>query len=342
MINLKQNIFETERLAFNFILLVLSSALYIHQATIMSEMKRSSYYVLFLGAKESKGLRGPTYIEPVLQYFVSQESRMQALKVTLQVSNKGLKIIPCNQRVVGVSSASENNSNTEKHFIPHHAITCVFQAPPPNDDIVSCILLIYNPDTKCPVHVHCYRCDSSETAAVLKEQLEQLVNREDNQKKFRDIETRLQSKGLLPCHSPTKGRDRGTPDFDCRTSDSSENSDRGFGSGSGTSNLTSDRIATLYDSLAAELREKLSARKRNTPLLFPPRDYDTIHRQRGNLMGIETRRCSNPAVVGNRRSYASREQESCGRSSGIGSTEDNCSPIHDALMENAAVPSSSE
>lgn len=143
----------------------------------------------------------------------------------------------------------------------------------------------------------------------------------------------------------TKGRDRGTPEFDCRTSESSENSDRGFGSGSGASNLTSDRIATLYDSLAAELREKLSARKKNTPLLFPPRDYDTIHRQRGNLMGIESRRCSNPAVVGgtgNRRSYASREQESCGRSSGIGSTEDNCSPVHDALVENAAVPSSSE
>lgn len=185
-----------------------------------------------------------------------------------------------------------------------------------------------------------FRCDSPETAAVLKEQLEMLVNREDNQQKFKDIESRLQTKGLM-----SKGRDRGTPEFDCRNSESSENSDRGFGSGSGASNLTSDRIATLYDSLAAELREKLSARKKNTPLLFPPRDYDTIHRQRGNLTGIESRRCSNPAVVGasgNRRSYASREQESCGRSSGIGSTEDNCSPIHEALMENTAVPSSSE
>jgi len=118
----------------------------------MSEMKKASYYVLFLGAKESKGLRGPHYIEPVLQYFVSQESRMQALKVTLQVSSKGLKIIPVNHRTPAVDS-----NQTERHFIPHHAITCVFQAPPPNDDIVSCILLIYNPDTKCPVHVHCYR-----------------------------------------------------------------------------------------------------------------------------------------------------------------------------------------
>ena len=55
----------------------------------VSEMKKSSYYVLFLGAKESKGLRGQHYIDPVLQFMMSQEHRMQALKVTLQVSNKG-------------------------------------------------------------------------------------------------------------------------------------------------------------------------------------------------------------------------------------------------------------
>lgn len=124
--------------------------------------KKKSFYVLFLGAKESQGLRGSNYIEPVLQYFVSQEHRMQALKVTLQLSSKGLRIIPSNLRITSsgsgiISNAILDTSQTEKHFIPHHAITCVFQGPPPNDDIVSCILLIYNPDTKCPVHVHCYR-----------------------------------------------------------------------------------------------------------------------------------------------------------------------------------------
>lgn len=171
------------------------------------------------------------------------------------------------------------------------------------------------------------RCDSSETANHLRLQIESLVNREENQKKLKDIETKLQSKGLLPSRGET-------PDFDCKNSDmmtissvSDHNSDRGFG---GSTTNVPISIATLYDSLAAELREKLNTRnsKNNPPILFPPRDYDTVHRQRGNLSGIEARRCSNPAVVG-RRSYASREQDSCGRSSGIGSAEDNCSPIHD-------------
>lgn len=47
----------------------------------------------------------------------------------------------------------------------------------------------------------------------------------------------------------------------------------------------------LYDSLAAELREKLSGK--GTPLLLPPRDYDTVHRSKGNLTAIELRRYVN-------------------------------------------------
>ena len=59
-----------------------------------------------------------------------------------------------------------------KHFIPHHAITCAVQGSSPNEDVVSTILLIYNPATACPVHVHSYRCDSPETAHLLQEQLQ--------------------------------------------------------------------------------------------------------------------------------------------------------------------------
>lgn len=60
------------------------------------DVKKASYYLWFLGAKESKGLRGDQYIVPVLRYL--QDAELQAIdsppsKVTLQVSSKGLKII---------------------------------------------------------------------------------------------------------------------------------------------------------------------------------------------------------------------------------------------------------
>ena len=46
-------------------------------------------------------------------------------------------------------------------------------------------------------------------------------------------------------------------------------------------------------------REKLNGGGgKHAPLLLPPRDYDTMHRHKGNLTGIDKRRALNPAIVG--------------------------------------------
>ena len=37
------------------------------------EIKKSSYYVWFLGAKESRGLRGDEFISPVVKYLMGKE-----------------------------------------------------------------------------------------------------------------------------------------------------------------------------------------------------------------------------------------------------------------------------
>jgi hypothetical protein len=53
-----------------------------------------------------------------------------------------------------------------------------------------------------------------------------------------------------------------------------------------------ERNLHLFDSLAAELKEKLKGTKcaNGPPLLLPPRDYDTISRSQGNLTAVELRR----------------------------------------------------
>ena len=176
------------------------------------DVKKASYYVWFLGAKESKGLRGDEYVMPVLTFLIDKERQLEPSKVTLQVSNKGIKIVQTlivpkrSAQSVGVHHKSANIFSTSsspkteqiKHMIPHHSITWVSQ----EEDIICCILLIYNPITKCPVHVHAYRCDSIETATVLRNQLQILIDRPENQKKFREIEMRLAAKGLMPDTSP--------------------------------------------------------------------------------------------------------------------------------------------
>ena len=193
------------------------------------DIKKAYYYVWFLGAKESKGLRGDQFILPVLRQLVNIERRTEPCKVTIQISNKGIKIIqnvPKKQQSNGQTASSpqvidnnqqainnqssatqptkqissqqqQQNSTVKmeqiKHFIPHHAITSALQS----EDVVCIILLLYNPITGCPVHVHGYRCDSIETAFTLRNQLQLLIDRPENQRKFGEIEARLASKGLI-------------------------------------------------------------------------------------------------------------------------------------------------
>lgn len=129
------------------------------------------------------------------------------------MSHKGLKIV---QNVVTQANKSSKPKNeTIKHFIPHNTITCVYQ----QEDIVACILLLFNPVTKCPLHVHAYRCDSLETAAHLKQQLQILVERPENQKKFAEIESRLKATKEAKKIDSSIGSDTGTS---TRESESSE------------------------------------------------------------------------------------------------------------------------
>ncbi|CAG9821444.1 unnamed protein product [Phaedon cochleariae] len=263
---------------------------------LRKEIKKSSYYVWFLGAKESKGLRGTEYILPVIKHLEEREKDVEPFKVTLQVSHKGLKIV---QNVLSQNPKSSKPKNeTIKHFIPHNTITCVLQ----HDDVIACILLLFNPVTKCPLHVHAYRCDSLETATLLKGQLQTLIERPENQKKFAEIESRLKPQNERKKVESSIGSDTGTS---TRESESSEE----------RYTVENTRVTTLYDSVAAELRAKLG--KKNSPILLPPRDYDTVHRTKGNLTGIELRRCLNANIVG--QNGKAKRLESSGGSSGIGS-----------------------
>lgn len=107
--------------------------------------------------------------------------------------------------------------------------------------------------------------------------------------------------------------------------------DSSLGSDTGTSTRESDEGSeertsvdlsptqpSIFDSLAAELRAKLNGN--GPPLLLPPRDYDTMHRSKGNLAAIELRRCRNKLIVGAPNPDATKKQGISSRgSSGIGS-----------------------
>jgi hypothetical protein len=273
---------------------------------------KSSYYVWFLGSRESKGLRGAEYIRPAVRHMLDYKTE-SCCKMTLQVSSKGIKMVQTPEKAVSskkrMLSSSSSSSDVIKQFVPHSSITCVTQGDLPNDDVVSCILLVNNNSSDCPLYVHSYRCDSAETAEHLKGQIQAIVDKPENTAKFDDIEQRLVEKGLL---LPVGGANNRVSKFprgggggsNASSKIGSDGRSIGRSSDSGGSELSpsgpTDKLVTLYDSLAAELREKLNGGKGKVhpPLLLPPRDYDTMHRGKGNLTGVEKRRALNPAIVG--------------------------------------------
>lgn len=229
------------------------------------DVEKASYYVWFLGALEARGLRGRQFVTPVVQDLMRKEEHVDPSKVTLQVSDKGLKIV---QHVS--KKGGKGRTEPVKHFIPDHAITFAVQEPAPDRDIVSCILLIFNPVTKCPVHVHTYRCDSPETAAALAGQLQTLAARPDNRAHIEEIEARLLERGLL--EAPPEGEHGCREDREAEPRRPSEKAGSSGGRSGGSGGAPS--VPTLYDSLADELRTKINGRK-GAPLLLPPKDYDT-------------------------------------------------------------------
>jgi hypothetical protein len=267
-----------------------------------SEFKKAQYYVCYLGWLESEGLRGHEYTDPVI-YELQQRSRTQynnpITKLTVQIGKKEIKL---------TQEMEKGRSKVEKvkyPAIPAKDVTFACQGPAADNDIVAAVYLGYNPQTRRAVHVHVYRCDSPETAARMVGHLNQLIDLPDHKNRLDKVEKELKQKGLI------NGRSQGRPlphqYMDRDSVGSGYSSDRidnpvipvlngrnksgsigsSGGSGAGSEGRETPSLPA-YDSVAAELREKLQRRNKQIPILLPPRDYDTISRSHGKVdLGFE-------------------------------------------------------
>lgn len=60
------------------------------------DVQKASYYVWFLGAEEARALRGSRTLLSAIPYVVDRSQEIEPIKVTLQVSHKGMKIVQVN------------------------------------------------------------------------------------------------------------------------------------------------------------------------------------------------------------------------------------------------------
>lgn len=64
---------------------------------LRKDVQKASYYVWFLGAEESRALRGTRILMSAIPYIVDRSQEIDPIKVTLQVSHKGMKIVQVRQ-----------------------------------------------------------------------------------------------------------------------------------------------------------------------------------------------------------------------------------------------------
>ena len=106
-------------------------------------------------------------------------------------------------------------------------------------------------------------------------------------------------------------------------------------------------VTQMYESLAAELKAKLG-NPEAAPILLPPRDYDTLSRRQGKLTGIESRRSTNPQLVGPAPAVSRKggsaciaEEEPSGQEEGVGSERRKVSKSSPGGVDSCAGSSSS-
>ncbi|KAL6728091.1 hypothetical protein Aduo_009899 [Ancylostoma duodenale] len=159
-----------------------------------AKIAKSHFYVWYLGSKEADGVRGSAVVLPIMRQLLKDSFKKTPSKATVQISAKGLKLI---QSVPAMSRSGKIKTQLAKFQIAASCITYSMTGKAPFDDVVGVVMLVLNPEMNSPMHVHCYRCDSPETAQIMHANIQLLISRPEIQRSIMDLEQRLFLAGLL-------------------------------------------------------------------------------------------------------------------------------------------------
>ena len=122
------------------------------------KIKKAQYYVWYLGWKECRGVYGREHTEPIAKELVYRRKHDVLPKLTIEVSKRELKIVQLVEKRSGKSGGGAAKVDRLRYPpVPAKDVTYAVQALSPDEDVVACIYLGYNPVSGCAVHVHCYR-----------------------------------------------------------------------------------------------------------------------------------------------------------------------------------------
>ncbi|CAJ0942560.1 unnamed protein product, partial [Mesorhabditis belari] len=159
-----------------------------------NKIAKSHFCVWYLGSREADGVRGSAIVLPVMRHLLRESFKKTPSKATVQIAHKGLKLT---QSVPALSRSGKVKMQLVEFQISANCITYSLTGSAPFDDVVGVVMLVLNPEMQSPMHVHCYRCDSAETAQIMHANIQLLLSRPTHQRAIMDLEQRLFLSGLL-------------------------------------------------------------------------------------------------------------------------------------------------
>ncbi|UJR35274.1 hypothetical protein I4U23_028038 [Adineta vaga] len=240
--------------------------------------KPKIFHVDYCGCTAATLLLNESSIREAISLVRQLKPKREFVKSRLSVSRDGVKII----------YEDEQNYST---FVPASMIAGSSISKSLHDT-VGVVYISPLTGRHYPAFVHVYRCYSSRSAQKLLLRLHAYAFIEDHRSQMVQLEQKL-----LHCNLLTIDRDD-PPKINSQSPNTttldSNRTNTGLSSSSGSSSSRPEKLDPVK-SITQELQKKIDSQE---PLLFPPKDYDTVHAVRGNIQRAQAWKSTEPTIVG--------------------------------------------
>ncbi|CAF2925283.1 unnamed protein product [Rotaria sp. Silwood2] len=226
------------------------------------------FRVDYCGCTAAALLLNDQTIRDAIDFIRQVKTKRDFIKTTLTVLKDGIKI----------TYDDEQKFST---LVPSTMIAGSAVSKTPYDDTVGVVYISPLNGQHYPAFVHIYRCDSSRTAQKFLSRLRAYLLVESHHLQIVQLEQQLLNRNLL-----------NIDDFNARKS---QKKNTGVSLSSASSDSRQEKKPDPMKSIAEELQMKINSKE---PILFPPKDYDTVHVAHGNIQRAQAWRSTDPAIVG--------------------------------------------
>ncbi|CAF0786004.1 unnamed protein product [Didymodactylos carnosus] len=259
----------------------------------LSKTYQKSLRCDYLGCTAAVALINEQFIREAIEFVRQAKSTHGTVKTVIYTSNEGVRIL-------------YENEQKYTTLVPNTMVAGCAIGKHPFNDTVGCVYISPLSGYHYPAFVHVYRCESNRIAQKLLLRLKQYISNSVHRNRVLTLEKRLLKLNLLNTDRLITASSNDTTIlsqdlFNNQTETSNTTSNhynRSNNSGSNSYRVETENNNNENNpikSITEEFQKKID---KNQPILFPPKDYDTMRRVHGHIERADEWRSREPTIVG--------------------------------------------